>query len=89
MPHIRVLEVATFYTMFNLEPVGKYFIQFCGTTPCELRGAGEMKKVLERRVGEERQVSAGRRLLLAGGRVPGRVLQCPDGADQRRTTTRI
>src|SRR5689334_19670254 len=33
MPVIRVMEVATFYTMFNLEPVGKYFIQFCGTTP--------------------------------------------------------
>ena len=46
MPDIRVLEVATFYTMFNLEPVGKYFIQFCGTTPCMLRGAGEIKKVL-------------------------------------------
>ena len=40
MPAIRVMEVATFYTMFNLEPVGKYFIQFCGTTPCVLRGAG-------------------------------------------------
>ncbi len=58
MPAIRVMEVATFYTMFNLAPVGKYFIQFCGTTPCVLRGAGEIKKVLERRVGEERHVSA-------------------------------
>jgi NADH-quinone oxidoreductase subunit E len=57
MPPIRVMEVATFYTMFNLDPVGKYFIQFCGTTPCALRGAGEIKKVLERRVGEERHVS--------------------------------
>ena len=44
MPDIRVMEVATFYTMFNLEPVGKYFIQFCGTTPCVLRGAGDIKK---------------------------------------------
>ncbi len=58
MPDIRVLEVATFYTMFNLDPVGKYFIQFCGTTPCALRGAGEIKKVLERRVGEQSHVSA-------------------------------
>ncbi|MCB8820669.1 NADH-quinone oxidoreductase subunit NuoE [Microvirga rosea] len=58
MPHIRVMEVATFYTMFNLEPVGKYFIQFCGTTPCALRGAGDIKKVLERRVGEQNHVSA-------------------------------
>ncbi len=38
MPYIRALEVATFYSMFNLAPVGKYFIQFCGTTPCVLRG---------------------------------------------------
>lgn len=58
MPDIRVMEVATFYTMFNLDPVGKYFIQFCGTTPCALRGAGDIKKVLQRRVGEERHVSA-------------------------------
>jgi NADH-quinone oxidoreductase subunit E len=49
--------VATFYTMFNLDPVGRYFIQFCGTTPCVLRGAGEIKKVLQRRVGEERHIS--------------------------------
>ena len=58
MAPIRVMEVATFYTMFNLDPVGKYFIQFCGTTPCALRGAGAIKDVLERRVGEERHVSA-------------------------------
>jgi NADH-quinone oxidoreductase subunit E len=58
MAAIRVMEVATFYAMFNLDPVGKHLIQFCGTTPCALRGAGEIKKVLERRVGEERHVSA-------------------------------
>ncbi len=57
MPPIRVMEVATFYTMFNLAPVGKYFIQFCGTTPCQLRGAGDIKKVLEARVGEQGHVS--------------------------------
>lgn len=39
---IRAYEVATFYTMFNLKPVGKYHIQLCGTTPCWLRGAGEL-----------------------------------------------
>ncbi len=38
MPLIRALEVATFYTMFNLEPVGKFYIQMCGTTPCVLAG---------------------------------------------------
>jgi len=58
MEPIRVMEVATFYTMFNLDPVGRYFIQFCGTTPCALRGAGAIKEVLERRIGEEREVSA-------------------------------
>jgi NADH-quinone oxidoreductase subunit E len=57
MPAIRVMEVATFYTMFNLEPVGKYLIQFCGTTPCLLRGAGDIKKVLEDRFGPQGHVS--------------------------------
>lgn len=57
MAVIRVMEVATFYTMFNLEPVGKHFIQFCGTTPCMLRGAGDIRKVLESRVGEQNHVS--------------------------------
>jgi NADH-quinone oxidoreductase subunit E len=58
MPVIRVMEVATFYTMFNLEPVGKYFIQFCGTTPCVLRGAGDIRQVLERRIGAQNHVTA-------------------------------
>jgi NADH-quinone oxidoreductase subunit E len=57
MAHIRVLEVATFYTMFNLEPVGKFFIQLCGTTPCALRGAEDLKKVCKKRIGDEREVS--------------------------------
>ncbi len=58
MPKIRVLEVATFYTMFNLEPVGKYYIQLCGTTPCMLCGSDDLIKVLERRVGSQRKVTA-------------------------------
>jgi NADH-quinone oxidoreductase subunit E len=58
MPYIRVLEVATFYTMFNLEPVGKYFIQMCGTTPCVLAGSDDIKAVLEKRVGPQRHVTA-------------------------------
>ena len=57
MPAIRVMEVVTFYTMFNLEPVGKYFIQFCGTTPCVLRGAGDIRRVLERRIGDQNHVT--------------------------------
>ena len=39
MPYIKVYEVATFYSMYNLSPVGKYFIQVCTTTPCMIRGA--------------------------------------------------
>jgi NADH-quinone oxidoreductase subunit E len=51
MSYIRVLEVATFYTMFQLEPVGKIaHIQVCGTTPCMLRGAEDLKKVCQRKI---------------------------------------
>jgi NADH-quinone oxidoreductase subunit E len=57
MPYIRALEVATFYTMFNLEPVGEHLVQLCGTTPCMLRGAEEIKKVCRRRIGEPEQIS--------------------------------
>ena len=58
MAKIRVLEVATFYTMFNLAPVGRFHVQFCGTTPCMLRGADQLKKVLHRIVGHENEVTA-------------------------------
>ena len=58
MPKIRVLEIATFSTMFNLEPVGQYYIQLCGTTPCMLCGSDDLIKVLERRVGPQRKVTA-------------------------------
>src|SRR5690606_28906148 len=51
MPMIRVLEVATFYTMFQLQPVGKKaHVQVCGTTPCMLRGAEDLKKVCQKRI---------------------------------------
>jgi NADH-quinone oxidoreductase subunit E len=54
MARIRVLEVATFYTMFLLAPVGrKAHVQVCGTTPCVLRGAEELFKVCRRRIHEE------------------------------------
>ncbi|MBI1384551.1 MAG: NADH-quinone oxidoreductase subunit NuoE [Rhizobiales bacterium] len=54
MPYIRVLEVATFYTMFQLSPVGrKAHIQVCGTTPCMLRGAEELKAVCRKRIAPE------------------------------------
>lgn len=58
MPFIRVFEIATFYTMFNLAPVGKFYVQLCGTTPCMLRGSDDIKAVLRERVGEPGHVSA-------------------------------
>jgi NADH-quinone oxidoreductase subunit E len=58
MAHIRVLEIATFYTMFNLEPVGRFYVQVCGTTPCMLRGAEDLKALCRKRIGEPGQVSA-------------------------------
>lgn len=42
MPYIRAYEVATFYTMFNLRPVGRFHVQVCGTTPCMLRGSDDV-----------------------------------------------
>jgi len=47
IPPIRVYEVASFYTMFNRTPVGKYHIQLCGTTPCMIRGAEDIKKAIQ------------------------------------------
>jgi NADH-quinone oxidoreductase subunit E len=58
MPLIRALEIATFYTMFNLEPVGKFYIQMCGTTPCVLQGSDAIKAVLARRIGPPHKVTA-------------------------------
>jgi NADH-quinone oxidoreductase subunit E len=58
MAKIRVMEVATFYTMFNLEPVGKHFVQLCGTTPCRLRGADKLIEVCHHEIGDQRHVTA-------------------------------
>ena len=58
MPRIRVLEVATFYTMFNLEPVGQFHVQLCGTTPCLLRGGGKLIELCHERIGEQLHVTA-------------------------------
>src|SRR6478609_1598562 len=49
MPVIRVLEVATFYTMFNLAPVGRFHVQVCGTTPCMLAGSDDVFKACTKR----------------------------------------
>ncbi|KAJ8042528.1 NADH dehydrogenase [ubiquinone] flavoprotein 2, mitochondrial [Holothuria leucospilota] len=51
MPKMRVYEVATFYTMFNRKPVGKYHIQICTTTPCMLRGSDDIKDAITRKIG--------------------------------------
>ena len=51
MAPIRVYEVATFYTMFNLRPVGRYHLQVCRTTPCWLRGADELTETCKRKLG--------------------------------------
>lgn len=62
MPYIRVYEVATFYTMFRLQPVGKFHIQLCGTTPCQLRGADGLKEVCTREIGKQMYVTDDKRL---------------------------
>jgi NADH-quinone oxidoreductase E subunit len=53
MPYIKVYEVATFYSMYNLSPVGKYFFQICTTTPCMLRGAYDLVKVCKKKISEK------------------------------------
>jgi NADH-quinone oxidoreductase subunit E len=58
MANIRVLEIATFYTMFNLAPVGKFHVQMCGTTPCVLRGAEKLIDICNRRIGHQYEVTA-------------------------------
>ena len=59
MPYIKVYEVATFYSMFNLSPVGKYFIQVCTTTPCMIRGANKLIEACKEKISEnESELSA-------------------------------
>jgi len=58
MAYIRVYEVATFYTMFNLEPVGTHYVQLCGTTPCWLRGSDDLVAMLKRKIGPQKTLSA-------------------------------
>ncbi|MBD1164674.1 NADH-quinone oxidoreductase subunit NuoE [Pelagibacterales bacterium SAG-MED13] len=58
MPYIKVYEVATFYSMYNLSPVGKYFVQVCTTTPCMIRGAGKLVEACKEKISEnESQLS--------------------------------
>ena len=58
MPYINVYEIATFYTMYNLAPVGKYFVQVCTTTPCLIRGANKIVKLCKEKISpNENQIS--------------------------------
>ena len=58
MPYISVYEIATFYSMFNLSPVGKFFVKVCTTTPCLIRGADKIIKVCKQKISEkENQIS--------------------------------
>jgi NADH-quinone oxidoreductase E subunit len=53
MPYIKVYEVATFYSMYNLAPVGKYFVQVCTTSPCLIRGADKIVKICKEKISKE------------------------------------
>ena len=57
MAYIRVYEIVTFYTMFNLEPVGSYYVQVCGTTPCMLNGSEDLKEACRKHIGPKDTVS--------------------------------
>ena len=58
MPYIKVYEVATFYSMYNLSPVGNYFVQVCTTTPCMIRGAYKLVDVCKNKISKnEREIS--------------------------------
>ena len=52
MPYIKVYEVATFYSMFNLIPVGKYFVQVCTTTPCMIRGSKKITNLCKKYIAQ-------------------------------------
>ena len=52
MPYIKVYEIVTFYSMFNLSPVGKYFVQVCTTTPCMIRGAKKLIEVCKKHISQ-------------------------------------
>ena len=85
MAPIRVYEVATFYTMFNLRPVGRYLLQACTTTPCWLRGSDEVVAACESKLGIGiGGTTRGRALHPGRGRMPRRLRQRADPAGQRR-----
>ncbi len=85
MPFIRVLEVATFYTMFNLQPVGTYLVQVCTTSPCWLRGSDAVVDACKKHIHPHpHTISTGRQVELDGSRMPGRLRQRADAAGRQR-----
>ena len=56
MSYIKVYEVATFYSMYNLSPVGKYFVQVCTTTPCMIRGANKLVEACKEKISKDESV---------------------------------
>ena len=85
MAYIRVLEVATFYFMFQLQPVGSVaHVQVCGTTSCMICGAEDLIAVCRRKIAPHAARGVGgRQVLLGGGRVPRGLRQRADGADRQ------
>ena len=82
--YIRVLEVATFYTMFNMAPVGRFHVQVCGTTPCMLARLRRRLRGLQEARPQEGPHHRRRAVHPDRGRVPRRLRQRADGPDQRR-----
>ena len=84
MPYMRAYEVATFYTMYNLAPVGRYHVQVCGTTPCMLRGSDDVMAACKNKGMSKGKDDARWPVHPDRSRVHGQLLQCADGPDQRR-----
>ena len=64
MPYIKVYEISTFYSMFNLSPVGKYFVQVCTTTPCMIRGAKKIMEVCKKHISKNQNQLSDNKLLM-------------------------
>ena len=62
MPYIKVYEVATFYSMFNLSPVGKYFVQVCTTSPCMIRGSKKITDVCKKYISKDQNTLSDNKL---------------------------
>ena len=84
MPFIRVLEVATFYTMFNLEPVGTYLVQVCTTTPCWLAGSDAVVEACKKHIHpSQHTVSADGKFSWMEVECLGACVNAPDAADRQ------